>query len=112
MAAKIAARMERMAPSGIRRVNEKSLAMERAGEKVLHFEIGRPDFDTPEYIKRAANQALAEGKVHYTSNFGMMELRQAIADKLKRENNIDYKPSEVLCRAGHYLGGGGRDSGP
>jgi len=92
--------MDRMAPSGIRKVNEKALAMERAGEKVLHFEIGRPDFDTPEYIKKAANQALAEGKVHYTSNFGLMELRQAIADKLKRENNVDYKASEVLVTVG------------
>ena len=100
MAAKIAARMNRMAPSGIRKVNEKALAMERAGEKVLHFEIGRPDFDTPEYIKRAAEQALVEGKVHYTSNFGLMELRQAIADKLKRENNVDYTASEVLVTVG------------
>ena len=100
MAAKIAARMNRMAPSGIRTVNEKALAMERAGEKVLHFEIGRPDFDTPEYIKRAAEQALDEGKVHYTSNFGLMELRQAIADKLKRENHVDYKASEVLVTVG------------
>ncbi|WP_243154025.1 pyridoxal phosphate-dependent aminotransferase [Pseudoflavonifractor sp. 60] len=89
-----------MAPSGIRKVNEKALAMERAGEKVLHFEIGRPDFDTPEYIKKAAEQALAEGKVHYTSNFGLMELRQAIADKLKRENIVDYKASEVLVTVG------------
>ena len=100
MTAKIAARMNRMAPSGIRKVNEKALAMERAGEKVLHFEIGRPDFDTPEYIKKAAEQALAEGKVHYTSNFGLMELRQAIADKLKRENNVDYTASEVLVTVG------------
>ena len=100
MAAKIAARMNRMAPSGIRKVNEKALAMERAGERVLHFEIGRPDFDTPEYIKRAAEQALADGKVHYTSNFGLMELRQAIADKLKRENSIDYTASEVLVTVG------------
>ena len=96
----IAARMDRMAPSGIRKVNEKALAMERVGERVLHFEIGRPDFDTPEYIKKAANEALAQGKVHYTSNFGMMELRQAIADKLKRENHIDYKASEVLVTVG------------
>ena len=100
MAAKIAARMNQMAPSGIRKVNEKALAMERAGEKVLHFEIGRPDFDTPEYIKKAAEQALAEGKVHYTSNFGLMELRQAIADKLKRENNVDYKADQVLVTVG------------
>ena len=98
--AKIAARMNRMAPSGIRKVNEKALEMERAGERVLHFEIGRPDFDTPEYIKRAAERALAEGKVHYTSNFGLMELRQAIADKLKRENNVDYTASEVLVTVG------------
>lgn len=96
----IAARMDRMAPSGIRKVNERALAMERAGEKVLHFEIGRPDFDTPEYIKRSANQALAQGKVHYTSNFGLMELRQAIADKLKRENHVDYKATEVLVTVG------------
>ena len=117
----IAARMDRMAPSGIRKVNEKALAMERAGERVLHFEIGRPDFDTPEYIKKAADQALAQGKVHYTSNFGMMELRQAIADKLKRENHIDYKASEVLVTVGlseavfavlaHPAGRGGRDPG-
>lgn len=96
----IAARMDRMAPSGIRKVNEKALAMERAGEKVLHFEIGRPDFDTPEYIKKAADQAIEEGKVHYTSNFGLMELRQAIAEKLKRENHVDYKAAEVLVTVG------------
>lgn len=100
MSVKIAERMDRMAPSGIRKVNEKALAMERAGEKVIHFELGRPDFDTPEYIKEAACKALAEGKVHYTSNYGTMELRQAIADKLNRENHIDYKPSEVLVTVG------------
>ncbi|MBP5749594.1 MAG: CDP-glycerol glycerophosphotransferase family protein, partial [Firmicutes bacterium] len=88
--------MERMAPSGIRKVNEKALAMERAGETVLHFEIGRPDFDTPEYIKKAAIESLNEGNVFYTSNFGTMELRQAIADKLRRENGLDYKATDIL----------------
>ena len=48
-----AKRMDELAPSGIRKVNEKALAMERAGETVIHFELGRPDFDTPEYIKKA-----------------------------------------------------------
>lgn len=100
MPAKIAERMDRMAPSGIRKVNEKALAMERDGEKVIHFELGRPDFDTPEYIKEAAYKALAEGKVHYTSNYGTMELRQAIADKLNRENHVDYKASEILVTVG------------
>lgn len=100
MPVKIADRMDRMAPSGIRKVNEKALALERAGENVIHFELGRPDFDTPEYIKEAACRALAEGKVHYTSNYGTIELRQAIADKLRRENHVDYKASEILVTVG------------
>ena len=100
MSACIAERMEQLMPSGIRKVNEKALAMERAGERVFHFELGRPDFDTPDYIKKAAYQALSEGKVHYTSNFGHMELRQAIAEKLKRENHVSYQASEVLVTVG------------
>ena len=100
MAARIASRMDRMAPSGIRKVNEKALAMERRGEKVIHFEIGRPDFDTPAYIKQAAIESLNAGNVFYTSNFGTMELRQAIADKLKRENGIDYLATDILVTAG------------
>lgn len=100
MATKIASRMDRLAPSGIRKVNEKALAMERAGEKVIHFEIGRPDFDTPEYIKKAAQASIEKGDVFYTSNYGTMELRQEIADKLRRQNNVDYKASEVLVTVG------------
>ena len=100
MTAKIASRMDRMSPSGIRKVNEKALAMERNGENVIHFEIGRPDFDTPEYIKKAAYESLAAGNVFYTSNFGTMELRQAIADKLARENGLDYKATNIVVTAG------------
>ena len=100
MAIKTASRMDKMAPSGIRKVNEKALAMERAGEKVIHFEIGRPDFDTPEYIKQAAIKSLEAGDVFYTSNYGTMALREAIAAKLRRENHIDYKASEILVTAG------------
>lgn len=97
---RIAARMDMLAPSGIRKVNEKALAMERAGERVLHFELGRPDFDTPEYIKKACQKSIEAGEVFYTSNFGTMELRTEIAAKLKRENNIDYKAGEVLVTVG------------
>ncbi len=100
MAIRVAERMNRMAPSGIRKVNEKALAMERSGEKVIHFEIGRPDFDTPKYIKQAAIDSLNAGNVFYTSNFGTMELREAIAEKLRRENHIDYRASEILVTAG------------
>lgn len=100
MAIKTAARMDQLAPSGIRKVNEKALAMERAGEKVIHFEIGRPDFDTPEYIKKAAEDSINRGEVFYTSNFGTMELRQEIANKLRSQNHVDYKASEVLVTVG------------
>ncbi|MGN0145116.1 MAG: ABC transporter substrate binding protein, partial [Clostridium sp.] len=73
---KFAERMSRLKPSGIRKVNEKALEMERKGEKVIHFEIGRPDFDTPEYIKRACIESLQQGEVFYTSNFGDIKLRE------------------------------------
>ena len=74
MAAKIASRMNRMAPSGIRKVNEKALAMERNGETVIHFEIGRPDFDTPEYIKKAAIESLNAGDVFGPSGEGYLRM--------------------------------------
>ena len=96
----IAARMDQLVPSGIRKVNERALAMERAGEKVLHFEIGRPDFDTPAYIKRAAMESLERGEVFYTSNFGLTELRQEIANYLNRRSHTDYRACEVLVTVG------------
>ena len=96
----VAARTHQLTPSGIRKVNEKALAMERAGRPVLHFEIGRPDFDTPAYIKAAAVEALEGGDVFYTSNFGAPGLRQAIADKLRRENSIPCTPDQVLVTVG------------
>ncbi len=97
---RIAARMSLLAPSGIRKVNEKALAMERAGESVIHFEIGRPDFDTPDYIKRACEESLRKGDVFYTSNFGDMGLREAVAEKLTRENHVAYQPAEILVTVG------------
>lgn len=96
----IANRVSELAPSGIRKVNEKSLAMERAGETVYHFEIGRPDFDTPEYIKKAGCESLQAGNVFYTSNFGAMNFREAIAEKLQQQNGIAYSPKEILVTAG------------
>ena len=92
--------MDQLVPSGIRKVNEKALAMERAGEKVIHFEIGRPDFDTPEYIKNACIESLKAGDVFYTSNFGLMELRQEVANYLNRRSHTDYKASEILITVG------------
>lgn len=76
---------------------EKAKALERKGEKLIHFELGEPDFDTPQHIKEAAKKALDEGYTHYAPNAGLLELREAIAEKLKRENNIDADPITEIC---------------
>ena len=96
----ISEKMSTIGLSGIRKVNEKALAMERAGKKVIHFEIGRPDFDTPEYIKKAAVASLDRGEVFYTSNLGDMGLREAIAEKLNKQNHIPYKAENIMVSVG------------
>lgn len=87
--------------SPVRVMMEKATRMEREGRKIYHMEIGRPDFDTPEHIKAAAKRSLDEGQVHYTSSFGLPELRQAIAEKLARENGLKVNPAnEILVTVG------------
>ena len=93
--------MEAIPFSGIRKVFEEVIRLEKAGEKIIHLNIGRPDFDTPNHVKAAAKKALDEGKVHYASNYGIIELREAIAEKTERENGISYDPaSEIVVTAG------------
>ena len=72
----MAQRVENLLPSGIRKVNEKAMALERSGEDIIHFEIGRPDFDTPESIKTTAIDSITAGDVFYTSNYGRDALRE------------------------------------
>jgi aminotransferase len=91
-----AKRMSAVPFSGIRKIYQAALELERGGKDVIHLEIGRPDFDTPERIKEAAKQALDEGFVHYTSNYGAPELRQAIAEKLLKENGVRVDPENEI----------------
>lgn len=93
-------RMESLPFSGIRAVMEKATKMEQAGEKIIHMEIGRPDFDTPEKIKKAAYASLEAGHVFYTSNYGTPQLRKAIAEWENARNGTAYDPSEVLVTVG------------
>jgi len=93
---KVADRMDSIPFSGIRKVFEEVIRREKAGEKIIHLNIGRPDFDTPKNIKEAAKKALDEGKVHYASNYGIPELRAAIADKTERENSVSYDPADEI----------------
>ncbi len=82
--------------SGIRKVFEEVIRREKLGEKIIHLEIGRPDFDTPSHIKEAVKRAIDEGKVHYSSNYGIPELREAIARKLKEDNGLSYDPADEI----------------
>ena len=96
----VAKRMETLPFSEIRVMMEKANKMQKNGEKIIHMEVGRPDFDTPQVIKDAVYKSINNGNVFYTSNYGTPELRQAIADKLKRENNVDYTADEILVTVG------------
>jgi aminotransferase len=96
-----ARRMGAIPFSGIRKIFQAAVELEREGKKVIHLEVGRPDFDTPQHIKEAAKQALDEGFVHYTSNYGAPELRDAIAGKLLKENGIQVDPeNEIVVTVG------------
>jgi aminotransferase len=98
---KVADRMESIPFSGIRKIFEEANRRQAAGEDIIHLEIGRPDFDTPAHIKDAAKRALDEGKVHYTSNYGVPELREAIARKLKEDSGLSYDPAtEIVVTVG------------
>ena len=93
--------MDELVPSGIRKVNEKALAMERAGETVIHFELGRPDFDTPEYIKNACIEDIK--KAMYSILLQLWYHGAAGGDclEIKDQNNVEYKPTEIIgqCRS-------------
>jgi aspartate aminotransferase/aminotransferase len=86
---------------GIREILALADEMERSGRSVLHLELGRPDFDSPECAKRAAMRALESGDVHYTDMSGTQELRREIAAKFKRDAGMDVDPDrEVVVTAG------------
>jgi len=93
--------METIPFSGIRKVFEEVVRREKKGDSIIHLEIGRPDFDTPPNIKEKAKWALDKGFVHYTSNYGLPELRDAISQKLKSDNGLDYHPdNEIIVTIG------------
>ena len=86
---------------GILDILEKADALQRKGRKIIHLEIGRPDFDSPACAKKAAVEALDRGEVHYTSMAGTLALRAAIAEKVSKEQGISVDPAtEVVVTAG------------
>src|SRR5438270_5163523 len=97
---KISQRASLLSPSLTLAIDAKAKQMKAEGQDVVGFGAGEPDFDTPQHIKDAAAKALAEGFTKYTPSSGIPELRQAIADKFKRDNGLSYKPSQVIVSCG------------
>ena len=97
---KISKRAATLAPSLTLAIDSKAKQMKADGLDVVGFGAGEPDFDTPQHIKDAASKALAAGFTKYTPAAGIPELRQAIADKHKRENGLTYKASQIIVSCG------------
>lgn len=86
---------------GLYEIFQKALLMEKEGQRIVHMEIGKPDYDSPQIAKDALVQALNAGFVHYTAMAGIDELREAIAEKEKRDNGITADPEcQIMVTAG------------
>jgi aspartate aminotransferase len=97
----IADQIMRIKPSATMAVTDKARALKAAGRDVIGLGAGEPDFDTPDNIKEAAIRAIREGKASkYTAVEGIAELKAAVARKFKRENQLDYKPSQIIIGTG------------
>lgn len=102
---KLAARVSRIAPSPTLAMAAKAKAMAAQGLDVIDFSAGEPDFDTPDPVKAAAEEAIRAGFTKYTPSSGIDELRGAIADKLRTDLGVRYEKSQILvsCGAKHSL---------
>lgn len=98
--AKLSDRLQRLAPSATLAMSQKSSEMKAQGIDVINMSVGEPDFNTPDHIKEAAKKAVDDNFSRYSPVPGYLDLRNAIADKLKRENNLDYTVGEILVSNG------------
>ncbi len=99
----VSATLTELSPSITLAVTSQAAKMKKDGIDVCSFGAGEPDYDTPQFIKEAAVQALAEGKTKYTASAGLLELREAICEKLSKDNGLTYTPDliSVNCGAKH-----------
>lgn len=98
--AQLSDRLNRLAPSATLAMSQKSNDMKAKGIDVINMSVGEPDFNTPEHIKAAGQKAIADNYSKYSPVPGYMALRKAIADKLQRENGLEYSPSEIIVGTG------------
>ena len=97
---RIAQRMTTIAPSLTLAISAKAKAMKAAGESVISFSVGEPDFNTPDHIIAAAKVALDNGQTKYTPSSGLLPLRKAICEKFEKDNGISYEPSQIIVSNG------------
>jgi len=97
---KVSKRAQQVPPSATLAVTARAKELKAQGVNVIGFGAGEPDFDTPDYIKEAAIAALKAGKTKYTPASGTAALKKAIAEKLQRENNLEYKPEQIVVNIG------------
>src|SRR5690348_4251523 len=96
----LAQRLDRIAESQTIQMSKLSRELKAKGIDVIDLSIGEPDFDTPQHIKDAAKRAIDEGYTHYTPVAGYADLRQAVVQKLKRDNGLDYTPEQIVVSTG------------
>jgi len=97
---KVSKRAQAVPPSATIAVTAQAQQLKAQGVDVVGFGAGEPDFDTPDYIKDAAIKAVKAGKTKYTPASGIIELKTAIAEKLKRENGLSYTPEQIIVNIG------------
>jgi len=92
--------LSRVKPSATIAMTQKARELKAQGMDVISLSVGEPDFDTPQHIKDAAIEAIRRGETKYPPVSGIVPLREAIAKKFKRENGLDYKPSQTIVGTG------------
>src|SRR5437868_13963663 len=92
----LAQRLSRIKPSPTIAVTTKAAELKAAGKDVIGLGAGEPDFDTPEFIKKAAIDAMTKGQTKYTPVGGTPALKKAICEKFKRENDLTYQPGQIV----------------
>jgi aspartate aminotransferase len=97
---RVAERVRRIKPSPSTSAAERANQLRREGRSIVNLVVGEPDFDTPPHIRQAAGRAMEAGATRYTSLAGTLELRQAIAAKLARENGLSFDPGEIIATNG------------
>ena len=100
MSTQLSDRLNRLAPSATLAMSQRSSELKAQGVDVINLSVGEPDFNTPDHIKEAAIQAVRDNYSRYSPVPGYPSLKQAIVNKLKNENGLDYAPSQILCSNG------------